>query len=410
MLKRQFVIPALVVAVVVLVLVAALRGRGGADAGASGETASVERRTFVATVLAVGAVRARIGAEVRVGSRISGRVQRLRANIGDVVQKGQVIAELETAEADATVAERRAEVELADAKLAARDTLSPEGLARARAEVARAEATEKLTAAEWDRQQQLLKDRVTTVADAEAARERHLVAQAQLASARRDFDLALRETRAEHARAVAALQRALVDQSFTVITAPIAGTIASVSTQEGETVAAGLSAPTFVTIVDLHRLQVHAYVDEVDIGKVQLGQRSAFTVDAFPARDFSGRVSAIYPNATLQDNVVKYVVVLDVAERYADVLRPEMTASVRIALEPREVLAVPARALRREGGRSVLYVVTGRRAEPRPVRVGWRDGPWLEIVEGVREGERVLLDPPASGAAPGAAPGAGGER
>ncbi|HEY4658367.1 MAG TPA: biotin/lipoyl-binding protein, partial [Gemmatimonadaceae bacterium] len=186
MLKRQFVIPALVVAVVVLVLVAALRGRGGADAGASGETASVERRTFVATVLAVGAVRARIGAEVRVGSRISGRVQRLRANIGDVVQKGQVIAELETAEADATVAERRAEVELADAKLAARDTLSPEGLARARAEVARAEATEKLTAAEWDRQQQLLKDRVTTVADAEAARERHLVAQAQLASARRD--------------------------------------------------------------------------------------------------------------------------------------------------------------------------------------------------------------------------------
>ncbi len=361
----------------------------------SSVTAVAERRNFSATVLAIGALRPEIGAEVRVGSRISGRVQRLRANIGDRVTKGQVIAELETAELDAVVAERVAQLRLADARLAAQDTSSPEGLARAAAEVARAVATEQLTSAELDRQQQLLASRGATTADVEAARERHLVARAELATARREFDLGQREVKAEHSRATAALELARVERSFTVIRAPIAGTIASVATQEGETVAAGLSAPTFVTIVDLSRLQVHAYVDEVDIGKVRLQQEATFAVDAFPARDFAGRVVAIYPTATIQDNVVKYVVALDIVDDSVGLLRPEMTASVRITLEPREVLAIPSRAIGRDAGRNVVTVRSDSGDVLRPVRVGWRDGSWIEIVDGLCAGERVVLDPPA---------------
>ena len=351
---------------------------------------------MAATVLAIGALRPEIGAEVRVGSRISGRVQRLRANIGDHVSKGQVIAELETAELDAIVAEREAQLRLAEARLAAQDTSSPEGLARAAAEVARAGATEQLTSAELARQQQLLANRSSTTADVEAARERHLVAQAQLATARREFELAQREARAEHSRAMAALELARVERSFTIIRAPIAGTISSVATQQGETVAAGLSAPTFVTIVDLTRLQVHTYVDEVDIGKVNLGQEATFAVDAYPARDFAGRVAAIYPTATIQDNVVKYIVALNITDDSPGLLRPEMTASVRIALDARSVLAIPARAIRRDGGRNVVTVRGDEGDMVRPVRIGWRDGPWIEIVEGLRAGDRVLLDPPAA--------------
>ena len=84
-------------------------------------------------------------------------------------------------------------------------------------------------------------------------------------------------------RARATLESAFVDRSFTVLRSPIPGIVASVSTQEGETVAAGLSAPTFVTIIDLDRLQLNAYVDEVDIGKIAPGQSTVFAVDAFPA-------------------------------------------------------------------------------------------------------------------------------
>ena len=353
-----------------LVLWLALRNSGAHEESAgSGETATA-RRTFAASVVAIGTIKPQIGAEVRVGSRISGRVRRLRVNIGDRVGRGQVIAELETEELNALAAERRAAVTESEAA------------------VTRVKATTALAAAELVRQEQLQEQGVATRADVEVARERHAVARAQLASA---------AAAAERARAE--LESALVQRSFAVLSSPIAGIVASVATQEGETIAAGLNAPTFLTVVDLGRLQVNTYVDEVDIGKIEVGQRAVFTVDAFPTRDFEGSVSAIYPSATIQDNVVKYVAAVRIG-RDAGVLRPEMTASVSIRLEERSVLAVPARAIRREGGRSVVYVTGGRSPEAREVRVGWRDGAWIEVVRGLTEGDRILMDPPAGADAP----------
>ena len=386
---------------IALVLFLVLRG-GPGSAGGSSTLVTVEPRVFVSAVVAVGAVKPEIGAEVRVGSRISGRVQRLRANIGDQVSKGDVIAELETAELDALTAQRRAELTVADARLAALAASVPEELARAEAELAGADATARLAQAEWDRQQAMLRDGATSRADSEAARERHLVAQSAREAASRALSIvrsgnvqSMRQVEAERERARAAMRSAEVDRSFTTIRAPISGVVASVATQEGETVAAGLNAPTFLTIVDLARLQVHAYVDEVDIGKVVAGQAATFTVDAFPSREFDGKVVAIYPSATLQDNVVKYIVALDLLGDSVSVLRPEMTASVRIRLESRTVLAVPVRAIRRDQGESVVFVRAGRATERRPVRLGWRDGPWVEVVSGLRQGDRLYLDPPA---------------
>ena len=399
--KPRVLIPVVAAILVVMALLGWLRAGDPYDARGSSGVVTVAPRAFATTVVAIGAVKPQIGSEVRVGSRISGRVWRLRANIGDRVEKGQIIAELETAELDALIAQRRAELKLAEAKLAAFETLTPEEVAQAEADVASFEAGAKLAAEDWKRQQALLEQHLVSRAAADAARDRHMVAEAELESERRALELVSagnaerrKQAAADVERAHAALERAQVDWSFTVLRSPIAGVIASVSTQEGETVAAGLSAPTFVTIVDLERLQVNAYVDEVDIGKVETGQLAVFTVDAFPARDFTGRVAAIYPTATIQDNVVKYVVALDIADDYSGLLRPEMTASVRIELETRTVLAVPTRAIRQQDGRSVVYVLKDGGPAVREIRVGWRDGPWAEIVEGLVEGDRIFLDAP----------------
>lgn len=390
--------------VALFLLAGGLSGCGG-DGGPAGssETARVERRTFATTVTAIGSVQPQIGAEVRVGARVSGRVRRLVANIGDRVERGQVIAELETEDLDALVAQRRAEAEAADARLTALERRLPDEIAAARATVASREAMLRQAEEEWSRQQHLLAERATSQAAAELARQGRDVAAAQLEVARRALqvleggaDDQRTEARSAAAAARAALRAAEVERSFTRITAPISGVVASVATQEGETVAAGLNAPTFVTIVDLDRLQVNAYVDEVDIGKIAVGQEGFFTVDAFPARDFEGRVTAIYPTATIQDNVVKYVVALEVVGDSVDLLRPEMTATVRIRLDARSALAVPTRAIRRDGGQSVVVVRTGRTTERRVVRLGWRDGPWVEVVDGVSEGDEILLDPPAT--------------
>lgn len=371
------------------------------EAEASNEVVTVTPRTFTATVVAIGAVKPQIGAEVRVGSRVSGRVWRLRANIGDRVEKGAVLAELETAELDAVLAQRTAELKLVQARRTALEALAPDEEARALASIRGFEAEATLAAEELQRQQTLLEKGLAPRATAAVARDKYAVAQADLDSARRALDLVRAELAEERKqadadieRARAALESASVDRGFTVLRAPISGVVASVSTQEGETVAAGLSAPTFVTIIDLDRLQLNTYVDEVDIGKIMAGQSVTFTVDAFPARDFTGRVTAIYPSATIQDNVVKYVVAVDIADTYGGLLRPEMTANVRIRLEERTALAVPARAIRQEDGRSVVYVVEGEESVGRPVRLGWRDGPWTELAEGVRAGERILVDAP----------------
>jgi RND family efflux transporter MFP subunit len=325
-------------------------------------TAQAVMREFSTAVTAIGAVKPQIGAEVRVGARISGKLMRLPANIGDRVERGQVIAELESADLAATVARHEAAV------------------AVAREKITDAEARQKLSEATYQRQMSLLKISGTS---------RQLVDEAlrESQSAAAGVQIAIRERELAEAQ----LREARVNLSYATITAPISGVIGSVTTQEGETVAAGLNAPTFVVIVDLDRLQVNALVDEVDIGKVKLGQRVTFNVDAFPAQDFTGSVAAIYPSATIQDNVVKYVVAIAVDDEDRGLLRPEMTASVRIQLEARNVLAIPARAIRQDAGRAVVHVVDGETTEIRPIRIGWRDGPWAEVADGLSEGERILL-------------------
>ena len=120
-----------------------------------------------------------------------------------------------------------------------------------------------------------------------------------------------------------------------------------------------------------------------------------FTVDAFPAEEFEGNVTAIYPKAVIQDNVVNYDVVVDITTPYRDMLRPEMTANVTIFLETRKgVLAVPAKAVHRVHGKNVAYVLTGGQPEEREIKIGWKDNGWVEVAAGLQEGQTVLLTAP----------------
>ena len=378
-------------------------GPNGNPADSAPSTARVVRRDLSSSVLATGAVKPQIGAEVRVGARISGKVEHLYANIGDVVKEGQVLAELEKADLEAKVNQRSAELEMAEAKLAAIRSLRPMGIEKAEADVAQWQATVELNGKDLARQDELLKQDFTSKQARDRAKEQLAVSEARLASVRKALELAktgyeedLRQAAADVARAKAALANDKVQLSYATITAPIDGVIASVATQEGETVAAGLNAPTFVTIIDLDRLQVDTFVDEVDIGKVQVVQEAMFTVDTFPGREFKGRVSAIYPKAVIQENVVNYDVVVEISGDYENLLRPEMTTNVTIFLETQaDALVIPSRALQRERGRSIVYLQTPDGPQVHEVKVGRREGQWVQILDGLSEGQTVFLEPPA---------------
>lgn len=250
------------------------------------ETKAVEKP---AEILATGTIKPQVGAEVKVGPRISGRLDRLHVRVGDQVRKGQILAELDREELDSEVW-------------------------RSAAVLAGAQARFGLAQAIFARRVELRRAGVVSRQDEDQARHDQEAAAAAVTQAR------------------AELARARVELRYAVVTAPISGTIASVSTQEGETVAASLTSPTFVTIIDLKRLQLEAYVDEVDIGAVSVGQATSFTLDAFPSRVFRGRVVAVNPQAIVRDNVVSYAVIVSITESYGDELRPEMTASVRLKL------------------------------------------------------------------------------
>ena len=356
----------LVCCTAILIIACFFFGKKHNDNNSKKETAEVIRRNFNSTVLATGVIKPQVGAEVRVGARISGKVERLHTNIGDTVKKGQIIAELEKADLEAVVLCAHARVKVAEAKVM--DAVSRQKLADTR----------------HNRLKNLIKKNVISQADVDKTLKEKESAKAGILLMQGGVDVAK-----------AILKELQVRLSYATITAPIEGVIASVSTQEGETVAAGLSAPTFVTIIDLDRLQVDAYVDEVDIGKIKIGQKAFFTVDAFPSREFQGKIVSIYPKAVIQENVVNYDVVLDIATPYSGLLRPEMTASVTFLLKEKvDALALPIKVVKRDKGKNIVFLLSDGKVERREVKVGWKDSQWIEILSGLKEGDSVLCKRP----------------
>ena len=358
----------------------------------------VTQRSFSPAVTALGTVKPQVGAEVRLGARIPGKVEHLRANIGDFVKKGQVIAELEKAELNASVEKRQAEYNRALANLSAEEVLGPLGIEKLEAEKDRLISIRDLDEREHERQKVLFNDKLTSQKILDQAREELLIAtkdleasskSLQLANSKFEEDLKLLNAEVEIARA--AVKIAEAELSYATLKAPISGIIASVFTQEGETVAVGLSAPTFVTIIDLERLQIETYVDEVDIGKIEIGQKTTFSVEGFPSIDIHGEVDAIYPKAILRENVVFYSVVVKSLNSQQVILRPEMTANVSIFLEPRKnVLFVPVTSMIKSGGSNFVFLLEKGKPFRQEVQIGLKLGRFIEIINGLEEGDEVL--------------------
>ncbi|MFN3921706.1 MAG: efflux RND transporter periplasmic adaptor subunit, partial [Caldimicrobium sp.] len=186
-------------------------------------------------------------------------------------------------------------------------------------------------------------------------------------------------------------EEAKVKLNYAFIYSPISGYVSEVTTQQGETVVAGLNAPTFITVVDLSRLEVWCYVDETDIGKIKPGMEAYFKVDSYPEKTFKAKVRTIYPGALIRNNVVFYITVLDILDTYRDYLRPEMTAQVTILAGKKEnVLIIPSSAIKiDQQGKNFVYVKKADKWEKRYIKTGWEGRGKIEVLEGLNEGEII---------------------
>jgi HlyD family secretion protein len=176
-----------------------------------------------------------------------------------------------------------------------------------------------------------------------------------------------------------------------VITSPINGTVAEISVHQGETVAAGLSVQTIMTIVDMHRLQVQAEVDETDVSSIALGQVADVTFDGIPDQVFHGRVVSIRSLPTTQSNVITYTALI-ILQNPPSQLRPGMTASVSIEVGKHSgVLLAPSDSIKEDGDTSVvgLYKPGSTTPVKTTVVTGAEDDTNTEIVSGLRDGDEI---------------------
>lgn len=219
------------------------------------------------------------------------------------------------------------------------------------------------------------------------------VAQQQMDAASMDYDVAQ-----------AAYEDSLSQLDDTVIRAPLAGTIIGKPIPAGQTVSPGISTPmVLLTIADMSKMQIDTQVDESDIGKIAVGQKTTFSVDAFPERVFNGVVSNVSQKANIQQNVVYYNVTIDVTD-VQNVLRPTMTARVSLLIaESKNTIVIPLAAVKNNKGKQYVQIMSdNKEAKTVPVVLGLAADDRVEVLSGIREGEKVVLPQtktPSSGTA-----------
>jgi HlyD family secretion protein len=357
----------------------------------------VTRQDIHQKVLATGTVSLKTGAEVKIGARISGQVKNLLVKIGDFIRAGEIIALIEHEDLLSRVARFQADLDAEKARLEKIRAEGPLEINKAKAERNELQVQIKLAEKMLARNQELNQKGFVSNTALDEAEERLEVLKARINLANEELKLEesqlqndSRLAQAMVDKAKASLSEEEIQLSYATITAPIDGIVAFVSTQEGETVVASLSAPEFVTLIDLRRLEVTVFVDETDIGRIKVGQEAKFTVDTYADQFFKGKVREIHPKAVIKDNVVNYEVILDIEKKNVAKLRPEMTANVVVTTGTRKnVITIAKEAVKRKGKKTFVVIQANGGLEDKPIELGWRDGGRIEVVSGLKEGDEV---------------------
>lgn len=380
---------------VVGVLILALLGGGywayrAVRGSRPANTAVVRRGTITASVEAMGVVRA--AREAHLSLKMGGTVQRIFVQVGDEVEEGEVLLTLDTRELERRVREAELSLEVQRLQLAkARAGPSDAEIEIAKANLRRATVAREAAQADYDE----IADEEDAATSPEAvALER---AKADYERARAEFERAVEGATPEEiellekqvALAEVALEEAKARLAEAQIIAPFAGTVTAIEVREGENV--GALVP-LITLSDLTTLEIVAQIDEIDVAEVAVGQKVQIRLDAFPGEELAGTITRVAPAATTERGSTIYQAVVRF-ERTDLPLRLGMGANLRITtLEKADVLLVPNRAIQPIGRKRVVRVLEGGKVREVEVVTGLSNESETEIVEGLREGEVVLVE------------------
>ena len=338
-------------------------------------TATVTRQDVEQTVLASGVLQAI--EQVDVGAQVSGQVTKLAVEAGQQVKQGDLLAEI-----DPLIAQNN--LKTAEAELASR---------RAQLKIKQAQLKQNDLA--WRRQLQMFKQEASSRADLESAEAQLAVTRAELQSAQADIDSALIK-----------VERAKTELGYNRILAPMDGTVVSIVTRQGQTLAASQTVPTLLKLANLDTMTVKAQISEADITKVRAGMPVYFTLIGDPDTRYHATLRTVElaptnineqtaSTTTTSNAAIYYYALFDVPNPDHQ-LRVAMTTQVTIVLgERKQVLAIPQTALGKKLGDNeyeVALLGEGEQRETRRIRTGMKDDIKIEVVDGLSEQEKVILD------------------
>lgn len=345
------------------------------------QTAKVEIGDIQTSVTAIAKMQPKT--YVDVGTQVSGQLRVIHPDVGAIVKKGELLAEI-----DPTVYQTRVNGGRAN-------------LDNLRAQLAQAEAQLTLDRLRNERAQELLSKQSGSRDAADAAEATMRISVAKIDA-----------LKAQIAQTQATLDGDLANLGYTKIYAPMDGTVVSITAREGSTLNANQSAPIVLRIADLQTMTVTAQVAEGDIPKIKVGTPAFFSTLGLPDRRWEGTVRQIEPTPTIVNDVVLYNVLIDVPNPDLT-LMTDMTAQVFFRLgEAKGVPLVPTPAVRtRRDGTATVRVMTPQGPQERTIKTGISNRSMTQVIEGLSPGDTVITGPAATGGArPGGPGGPGGQR
>ena len=331
-----------------------------APADAALSVAVVQRGNLEDTVTATGTLQPRD--YVDVGTQVSGQVRTLHVEIGDTVEKGRLLAEI-----DPTVYKARVDADEAQ-------------LRNQEAQLAERQAQLKLAEQKAQRQANMMREQATTAEAVQTAESDVQVARAQVQALRAQIQMTRSTLRGDQA-----------NLGYTKIYAPMAGTVVTQAAKEGQTLNANQSAPIVMRIADLSTMTVQTQVSEADVSRLRVGMPVYFTTLGDQSKRWYGKLRQVYPTPDVVNNVVLYNALFDVPNPEGG-LMTQMTAQVFfIVADVKDATLVPFSALSRvSNGRATVRVVgADGRVEQRQVQVGVTNRVSAQIVAGLEPGERI---------------------
>jgi HlyD family secretion protein len=365
--KKVIIIIVILVAVSAGVL-AIVRPFHKKPAGIALETKEVIRGSISDLITSTGTLEAL--ETVEVGTQVSGIINKIYVDYNSEVKKGQVLARIDETPLLAQLVQSQASVESAEAEADYQE-------------------------ANFERYK--------------ALSDKDLIAELDY----RQVEYNYRKAKAALKNAQSVHERNKINLAYATITSPIDGIILDRAVDEGQTVAASFNTPTLFTIAnDLTEMQVEASVDEADIGRVKVGQRVEFTVDAYPEMNFTGEVTQIRLQPVVSSNVVTYTVIINAPNDELK-LMPGMTANISFyVMEKKDIVLMPAEALNfmpdpmslhayQElhpeveikmpiGPGKYIWVKRENSIEPVKAELGDTDELYYEVLSGLQAGDQVV--------------------